>query len=230
MELSELETGMKLELELPGEADKMLGPMLVSEFESCGDNNEAMIAAPIYKGTIYPVHSGTYLNVYFLKKRRKEYDLYKFDAVVKGREKRDGLHYVRIEQTGMITKLQRRRYYRLECWLEVKYRATGSADFLKDSDASFADTIVDNLSGGGLSLLLEERMEPESFIECRIFADIGMELGFIGQIVRCERNDIESKYRYKAGVTFVKISDKDRETIVRYIFSQQRKLLKKGLV
>lgn len=230
MELSRLETGTKLELELLDDAGERIEPVLVSEFEWYEDNNEAIIAAPIHGGNIYPLHIGARLFAYFLKSRGKEINLYRFEAVVKGREKHDNLHFIKVEMIGDIEKVQRRRFFRLECSLPVKYRLRVSPENDKNNKAPFLETIACNLSGGGIGLLLEEKLEAGSYIECRIFNDIGTEISFIGQIIRCVKNEIESKFKYRAGIAFVKIDYKDREAIVRYIFKQQRKLLKKGLI
>jgi len=227
MELFKPETGTKLELELLDNAGDRIEPILISEFESFENNNEAIIAAPIREGNIYPIHVGTHMNVYYLKSKGKDISLFKFRAVVRGREKHDNLHFLRIALTDEIVKVQRRRYFRFECSLTVEYRVVESEND-KNNSSPFLNTLTYNLSGGGIGLLLEDRIEEGSFVECRI--NIGKEITFIGRVVRCVTNEIETKFKYKAGIAFVKIENNDREAIVRYIFKQQRKLLKKGLI
>ena len=230
MDLSKLEIGTKLELELLDDAGEKLDLMLVSEYEWHEENNSAVIAAPIHEGKIYPLHIGAVMNVYFLKRRESEINLYKFSAMVKARGKSENLHFIRIEQLDRISRVQRRRYFRLDCSLRVKYRVVNNVTCDQNIDDIFLESIANNLSGGGLNLMLEERIEKGKFVECKVFLDDIHKVNFTGQVVTSERRDIESKFKYEVGITFVKISNGEREAVVRYIFEEQRKLRKKGLI
>jgi c-di-GMP-binding flagellar brake protein YcgR len=230
MVVSELEIGTKLELERIKEDGTRAETLLVSEFEWFAAPGEAVIAAPILEGSIVPLHPGTLLNVFFIKRREDDIQLYKFEARVAGRERSENLHLLRIEMPGEIEKVQRRNYYRLNCSLQAQYRIVDEINEVYNEDIPFKKTITNNISGGGVNLLLEDRIEAGKLVECEVFTSRNKKVRFFGKVVRYERNEVESKYRYEAGIAYVTIRSSDREAVVQFIFEEQRKLRKKGLI
>lgn len=230
MELSDIVIGTKLELEVEGNTADDDRHVFTSQFEWLEEDNKAVIAAPIYEGNIIPLETGTLADIYFLNNRRKLIDLYSFRAVIRGRSMMDNLHILLIEKLGEIKKIQRRSYYRLDVLLEVRYRVVSHFDKEYDVGLPYKRTLATDLSGGGISLILEEKLERGSLIECEINNAQTEKISFTGKIARCERIVRDSRYKYLAGVEFTDISDNSRERVIRYIFSEQRKLIKKGMI
>ncbi|HEY8349316.1 MAG TPA: PilZ domain-containing protein [Clostridia bacterium] len=227
MELADIETGTRLELEPENStyADKTV---LVSSFESAEGNDTALITAPIFEGRIVPLDRDSVYNVCFLKKEGKLLNLYKFSAVIRERLVVDNIHLLLIEKQGEITRIQRRSFFRLDCYVDVRYRVVSSFYSGSNSDIPFRKTITSDLSGGGIRLLLDEKLGPGTYLECELFSETDRKIRFYGKVVRFENVESQGKYRYAAGVAYVDIDEKDREEVIRYIFSEQRKLLKKG--
>lgn len=230
MELSDVGIGTKLELELYDNSGERLEPTLVSEFEWLETESVAVIAAPIFEGKVVPLQINSVMNIYFIKKDGGLNNLYKFNAIILSRDVSENLHILTVEKQGDIVKVQRRNYFRLDCFAEVKYRVVGESEDEAEKESSYVRTLASNLSGGGISLMLEEKIEPGSILECEMFSDQMRMVKFYGRVVRFEDTGREGKYRYEAGIAYIEINDNDRETIVRYIFDEQRKLLKKGLI
>lgn len=230
MNVSELEIGTKLELEVFREDGTKAEPLLVSEFEWFAGSSEAVIATPIFEGSVIPLHSGTLLNVYFIKRRENDIQLYKFESRVVGRETSDNLHLLRIEISGGIEKVQRRNYYRLNCSLQAQYRIVDYLNDMYNENIPFKKTITNNISGGGVSLMLEDRIEVGKLIECEVFTGQEKKVRFFGKVIRYDRTELDGRFRYEAGVAYIRIQDNDREAVVRFIFDEQRKLRKKGLI
>lgn len=230
MEITELQIGTKLELEPFDENGIRLDYSLVSEFEWLVDARTAMVAAPIHEGVIYQLNLGTALNVYFVKKSEYEYEMFSYKAVVKGREMNGNLALLKLEISSDIEKVQRRKYYRLGCSLPVKFRVADSMDELTGGNIPFRKTIATNLSGGGICLLLEDRLEVGKLVECEISPEEDKAIRFFGKVIRDEKRELETRFKYSAGIAYINIDNKDRETVVKYIFNQQRKLRKKGFI
>lgn len=230
MELSELEIGTKLELELFDDTGIRLDQTHVSEFEWFAGIQEAIIAAPLFEGNVFHIRIGAMMDVYFIKRRENDINLLKFRAVVKGREISENLHLLRIELRGKIERVQRREYFRLDCSVQVQYRIVDSLNAVHNEDIPYKKTIANNLSGGGISLKLEDMIEVGRLVECEIFTDQSRKIRFFGKVIRYEKSDMEGKFKYEAGIAYIKINNKDREAVVRYIFNEQRKLRKKGLI
>ena len=142
----------------------------------------------------------------------------------------NNLPLLKIEVPEELEKVQRRQYFRLECSLPVKFRVVETMNEQHNESIQFSKTIAGNLSGGGICLLLEEKLELGKLIECEITTDEQDTIRFFGKIVRHEQNDEESKFKYQAGITYIRINNKDREAVIKYIFNEQRKLRKKGLI
>lgn len=230
MKLDEVQIGTKLELETLWDDGLRLEYMLISKFEWAIDENTAMIAAPINEGVVFPVHTGTELNVYFLTKQDGNTECFRFRAVVRGRGMVENLPLLKIEATGEIERIQRRQYYRLVCSVPVMYRLVDIPNSEANETVPFKKSLVSNLSGGGVCLLLEDKVEIGKLVECELTAGEGIIVKFFGKVIRYEKTDMEGKFRYEAGIAYIKINEKDRETVVRFIFDEQRKLRKKGLI
>ena len=78
--------------------------------------------------------------------------------------------------------------------------------------------------------MLEEKVEVGKLVECEVFTSQDKKVRFFGKVIRYERSELEGRFKYEAGIAYIKINDNDREAVVRYIFNEQRKLRKKGLI
>lgn len=231
MDLSEVEIGSKLELERFDNTGERLEPTLISEFEWIEGENMAAIAAPIFEGHIVPLPINSEVNVYFIQRNGSLLSLFKFYAIITSRLVTDNLHILIVEKQGDIAKVQRRNYFRLDCFVEVQYRILDPADDEPyDRDRSYINTLANNLSGGGVCLMLEEKIPAGSIVECEMFNDQNRKVTFYGKVMRFEETGKDGKYKYEAGIAYIEISDNDREVIVRYVYDEQRKLLRKGLI
>lgn len=230
MELSDIETGAKLEIERFDEEGNRIVPNVVSKYERTLADYEAVIAAPILEGIVVPIQIGALLNVYFSYRMRYDVHLFVFNALVKDRHVYDNLPYIKVEKQGEIRKIQRREYYRLDCLIKVCYRQVNSFNPIIREDIPYKTTFANNLSGGGIRLLLEERLEVGKLIECEIFNDLNSNVHFFGKVLRLERGEPDERFKYEASVAYIKINENDRDAVIKYIFMEQRKLRKKGLI
>lgn len=230
MELSGLNTGTKLEIEAFDSNGDKVEPTYISEIEWIDGDNTAVIAAPILGGNVIPLPVDTVVNVFFVGMERGIYNRYKFNAVVRDRNISNNLYVLMIEKLGRIERVQRRRYFRLDCYAEVRYKVVESLNVDNKDSSNFKKTLAKNLSGGGICMKADDRIKPGSIVVCEISFDKNRKIGFYGKVVRFEDTGREYRYRYEVGIAYMAIDERDRETIIRYIFNEQRKLLNKGLV
>ncbi|NJD02276.1 MAG: flagellar brake protein [Ruminiclostridium sp.] len=230
MKVSDLEIGTKLELEIYDRNEQAQGLSLVSEFEWLVDPTTLMIAAPIFERVIYPLRIGTLINIYYIRKAAQEYELYTFKANVLKREMNENMALLRIGVISEIERIQRRQYFRLGCSIPVKFRAMESMNDTADINTQFKTTIANNLSGGGICLLLEEKLDVGKLLECEIATDGKKGIRFFGKVKRYEKNVLHGKFKYEIGIAFININNNDREKVVKFIFEEQRKLRKRGLI
>lgn len=226
MEISSIKAGTKLELDIMDDNGRRKDPLLVSQFETCIEDRKAIIAAPIFEGNFYNLPNGTSMLVYFKVNGKGGVELYAFEAVVTGREVNGNLHLLTIEQTGNITRIQRRFFYRLKCCLDLLYKKVSD----NNKEDEFTKAMTCDISGGGAKILLNEDLKVGEIIECELFIEKDKSVRFVGRTVRCEKNNGKGQYKFTAGLEFTEIKNADREMLVQYIFDEQRKLLKKGLI
>lgn len=86
-----------------------------------------------------------------------------------------------------------------------------------------------NLSGGGLRIKTREFIEPLALAVVDLFLPLAPTrvISTLAEVVRC--NEIQLNWEkgtsYNTAFKFVKIEEKDRQTIITYVFSEQRSQL-----
>lgn len=228
MKANELNPGTKLEIEV---LDYTMGATetnkyYVSEFEWAEGENVICVAAPIHEGRYLTVPSGTSMNVYINCKS----EFYKVKAILIDRLVKEGLPIYRLNIESEIEKIQRRQFFRFDCVLDIKCREVEMINNTAVPKSKFSNGLTRDISGGGTCLALVEGIEQGKFIECELQLTENKSIKFYGTIVRSFKTDSDSKNKYEAGVEFYNIDNRSRETIISFIFEEQRKLRKKGLI
>jgi len=226
MNYTDLQIGTKLELEIYDMMGDVIEHQFVSELEWIEEGNIAFIAAPISEGVVYPVRIGSKLNAYFINRD----DLYRFKAKVISRGMKDNIALLKVLVEEEFEKIQRRQFFRFDCSVPVKFRVIYSMRPDDNEKILFIKTFSKDLSGGGLCMVTEERVNIDELVECIITLDNEKVISFKGKVVRSERLELDDRIKYETGITFKKIEDRDREAIIGFIFREQRKLRKKGLI
>lgn len=228
MTLKDLYIGLKLELEVPddyGEHNKM-----VSNLEVIESKRDALISIPMSEGLFHPLPRGTRFEAYFiLKLDVYRVELYSFRGMVTGKVKEDNVLLLRIHADGVIKKVQRREFYRAQCSLDIMYYILDDFKGDVNEEPEFVKTITRNLSGGGVCMLLKDKIPVWSMIECILCLE-ERKIRFKGKVVRTGMRESEGIFDYEAGISFEDIDDSDREEIVKFVFREQRRMRRKGLI
>jgi c-di-GMP-binding flagellar brake protein YcgR len=234
MKLNEIPISTKLEIEAYNNLGEKYDFILISQLESVDSDVKAVIYAPIREGVIFPLRIGSFINIYFsVKVAENDYHLYKFKAQVIARKIRDGIAMLLIEIESDIIRVQRRQFFRFVHMMPVKYRWL--QDEKKENDETeaekvYKDTFTIDISGEGICIYTEEKPVNGSKVECILPLDSDGKMIFRGKIVRVSRCNNEGKFNYENGVSFIDISEREREKLIKFIFDIQRKLRKKGLI
>lgn len=186
------------------------------------ENGTIDVLIPISKNQIIYLKNGTFLKVIVTR------DTAIFEFKAKLVNKLFGKEpLLQLERVSEVTKIQRRNYYRLKVVKAIEIRKVIN---LKEKlyDEYFCASLVD-LSGGGIGINTIKELEENDIVE------INMELNTIavnvfGRVVRKELHTNDNKDMYSYGIHFEKITEIDRNSIMRFIFEEQRKLAKKGLI
>lgn len=130
--------------------------------------------------------------------------------------------------------VQRRKYFRLDCLMEATYRIlenySEDASPAPGKDEEYRKASVKNISGSGICMVLEEEVIKGCFMEVILSIGKTARVKAVCNTVRVTRIQCGKANKFEAGLHFVKISQTDQESLIRYIFNQQRLLLKRGLL
>ena len=215
-------------------------PILVSQLEAVEDNGELIVHMPVYKGKIILLSLGSRYEMIFYTRK----GLYRGVCQVTDRYKEDNLFMVKVVLKSGLNKFQRREYFRLECIMgmqayeltrEDALRLDGAAleDHLKDPEMIMTESnsVIVDISGGGIRFIGEKKYEEGDCLAVRTALqneNIDQPLLVVVSIVTC-RKATPNMERYETRAEFLHLGSKLRETIIKYIFDEDRKIRKKEM-
>jgi c-di-GMP-binding flagellar brake protein YcgR len=181
----------------------------------------------------YPVHIktkkttsfrlGTHVIAEYLG---SDQSVYRFKTVIK--DKRKGkiptLVFV-LPKEDEIERIQRRQYVRIETAVDVAVHS------LNHRFSPFT-TVTADLSGGGLSIVVPKRVSLEENDKITLTLVLPMHSGsyhyldLSGEIVRIIQNESSAN---TASIKLVKLSEQDKQVIIRFCFEKQREARQKEM-
>jgi hypothetical protein len=86
-----------------------------------------------------------------------------------------------------------------------------------------------NISGAGMSMLVDEPLEPGQIMQARFFLSKSplVFMSLCGEVAWATREEENGKTAYHLGVTFLDLSPGDRERIIACVFQRQREALRR---
>ena len=223
----------------------------VSQMLDFDGGRRAKIAAPVQDGHLVPIRVDDDINMCFFTKA----GLYQCRGRVKARQADNKVPMLEVLFVSDPEKVQRRRFYRLECSFELRYRRLSRDEVRIRQELERANVLGDkddvirlekelenvtknwetanaiNLSAGGVRFHLNEQLEVGEPIE--IILPLSMKAGMIKMVTMAhvieswKSNDARSS----AEVTrceFDHLQNRERERIVKYVFEEQRRRMSGG--
>lgn len=174
-----------------------------------------------------------------------EYDLYFFTsnglyqcyARVIDRYKNNNRFSLLLDLTSNLRKHQRREYYRFSCALEMNSRplqeeevqAFEKKDVVLTPELPLQRSVIVDISGGGLRFVAEYAYEVGSLILCKYFLWIdgeNKEYNLCGKVLGVKEVDNRPGF-FEHRVQYVNMDKDNREEIIKYIFNEERKIIRK---
>ena len=157
--------------------------------------------------------------------------LYQCLAGVIERYKSNNLFVLSMELETDLQKYQRREYYRLNTVLDMKSKAidTSNKSFEQvqfiDTDLTFDNGTMVDISGGGARFISKAQYPKGSLIRFvfSLFVNGSVtEYKLVGKVLRSE--PIENREdQFENRIQFVNMVNDDRESIIKYIFEEERR-------
>ncbi len=169
--------------------------------------------------------------------------LYQCNTFMKERYRINNIPVMDMELVTNLRKYQRREYYRFSCSHPLRCRplnAEESALFMEKGELNCSmdehdNALIADISGGGIRFLSREKYEVDSLIyfefelkeEGRDGTAASKAYHLVGHVIRCDERQ-NGDDQYETRTQYANIENKDRESIIRYIFEQERKFRKSG--
>ncbi len=240
-----IETGTKLELKKIRHVDSAEEISYISRFLYQKSADEAVIEMPTKGGVLVPLTPEELFQVCFYTNK----GLYQCQSQVVSRYYEDKLPVAVIRLRSEFEKLQRRQYYRMESLLHMEFRtvskqelerllvqknAVGNGPARKSEEAAeavsrFYTGVTLDISGGGVRFNSEYAAQDGDVIALRIafLSEDAQKLQLLFAKVLTVSPVQNRSGWYEHRVEFVCISNAERESIIRYIFLEERKRRKR---
>lgn len=186
------------------------------------DEKKYIISGPIRRSTIIHISVNTILKLKYYQEGKGKYV---FNALVTDKNEK-GIYNLTVERLEDITRIQERDYFRLSLPLNVIKRFEIND---KDEELAVEETcITKDISGGGARIFSNYKHRVGEKMQLSVY--IGKKELILFGVVVGAYDSTNDDYNYEIGVKFYNIDEVDRDIIVKYIFEQQRKLRRKGLI
>jgi c-di-GMP-binding flagellar brake protein YcgR len=222
MEKIKIAIGTRLEMKILDSYAEKSDNLYISQLLEHGKNNTLIISTPIHEARLVYVPMDGLIRLFFLY---QDLGLVTFTAKVTYKGTRGNISIIGIVPVSDFEKIQRRKYYRLDCLLKAEYT------FLDEdggtSEEIWKNAVCKNISASGACFVIEEQFPRGKVIKCRITLNDTTGIAAIAVVLRIEKLE-NSTRRFEHGLYFKEISESDQNKLIKFIFEQQRLLLSKA--
>lgn len=211
-----LENGLKvnsrIEVALANDENQIFGHSLIQEVL----DESFSIMIPVYDGHTLYLNAGDDVIVSLLINKAR----YAFKTEVISKKMESDIKLAVLKMPKKIATADRRNLVRIKTLLPVKYEILeekeqmGNLENIELSKEAF----ITDISGKGLSLSLKKPLSMDVIMVLSIHLktdNINANVKLLGEVVRCEQN---INRRYQIGVQFLKITPRQEDLIIKYVF------------
>lgn len=192
------------------------------------DDGDIEAFMPMEKTKLLLLPVGSVFEASFFTRR----GIYGCDVKVKERYKKDAIFLLVLEQLTEFEKQQRREFYRYDCVIGMNTRELTEGEYEDfQSNKQFillpdpeGKSVILDISGGGMRFISADKYTPGNMLHCIFMLSLNNEPKRIETMFRIiaskpvPNNPHNTEYRGE----FMGLSNADRDTIVKFIFEQQR--------
>lgn len=201
----------------------------VSKIYDIISEDTLQIAMPIYDGKIVPLPVDEKYSACFYTTK----GLLQCNVLITSRYKSGNLFFLEIFMLDEPAKVQRREFYRYKCAMPAALRVVSDIEYetgvyenidVTEDELEWQQAKILDISGGGVRLIQKTHLEKNEIIK------IKFEIGMVGEVIRFNlfarilsstvMNNQTNLYEQR--LEFMKITQDDRDKIIRYIFENER--------
>lgn len=165
-----------------------------------------------------------------------ENGLYECKGKVVDRYKTDNIYVVVVDIISALKKIQRREFYRLNCLLDGQIHILDDEELMAGdikrilrmhelNETTYEKAVIVDISGGGARIATDCQVEEDSYITLKFqvnFKNNFQEYELLAHVVTAKKLENKKK-AYELRIEFEQIENNVRESLIKYIFEQERK-------
>lgn len=208
----------------------------------------AKISMPILENRVIPLEVGDDYKLCFFTKA----GLYQCKARIRKRYVENKMYVMEVLFLTDLKKYQRRKFYRLDCMFSIKYRIISDEEvllrqrpendqwenveqkkkytlMLDEIPIEWEEGTISDLSGGGLRFHGNKEIPVGTNIEVKLPLSLQsgiVPLTFMMQVIACVHYK-ENRIAYEIRGEFLDVKDSEREMVIKYVFEEQRRRMRK---
>ena len=244
MVLKDIKPGLKVNIRLMQEVNREAnkeGPaanVYISRVFDITDNGLLELDMPTKEGKLLLLPINVRYEFVFIS----EGGMYKAEGTIRERFKRGNFYLLRAQLLTKLVKFQRREYYRLNCLIPVVF--SGVADkaeefermsdiysYLESEPPSVDDTVnatIVDISGGGIRAVAEKKIDGFNYCIIQFSINVRgeqLDLELLAKLIAVQKLEDSKNYSYRFKFLFK--DSKLQETLIRFIFEEERRIRKK---
>ncbi|HEY3315704.1 MAG TPA: PilZ domain-containing protein [Bacillota bacterium] len=190
-----------------------------------------VIAAPITQGVALAAPAGTLLKVDWTG----ESAVYSFESELLKLESGVIALWV-ITKPEVTQRMQRRTHVRLDASLPILYTILAhpndpNPELSAQQNMTVFRGRTRDLSGGGSMLVIDQKLESGTLVDMEIQLRPRETINLMGEIVRIIKSEEKGRIvEHWTGVKFLDVNEREMDTIISFIFEEQRRLRRRGLI
>lgn len=126
---------------------------------------------------------------------------------------------------GTLTRVQRRNYFRQDIEADLEFSVLYPDEESRTLPSEWVRARTSNMSGGGLAFVTPIHFYTEERLQLRMHLAAALEPKATGTIVRVSplpKADPAAAQQYSIGVSFLEITERDRDAVIRFLVAQRR--------
>ncbi|MBQ9199471.1 MAG: flagellar brake domain-containing protein [Lachnospiraceae bacterium] len=189
--------------------------------------NTLQISMPIYEGKIVPLNVGDKYSACFYTDK----GLLQTNVTVSSRYRSGNLFFLEVVMLGKLEKVQRREFYRYKCIMNGRMRIVSDEEYekgdrydLTDRELVWNDLKIIDISGGGVKVVSKMDLEKNDVVKVEFKIAILNAIHSFSIMARILSNSSIAGHTglYEQRLEFLRISQEDRDIIIKYIFESER--------
>ncbi|MBE5895030.1 MAG: hypothetical protein E7285_05135 [Lachnospiraceae bacterium] len=202
----------------------------VSKVYDVREDGMVEILMPMERAKMILLSVNEEFEVYFYARR----GIYTCVARVADRYRDENVSVAVLELETPLKKQQRREYFRYCCMIGMTTRPLAGEEIRDYEEDRFLNTekepegkcVIVDISGGGMRFVSAENYERDQMVYCKFILNYKGEARIYNTVVRIidirEVGNHTGKKEYRG--QFIGISNFERESIIRFIFEEERKM------